>query len=63
MKHLNHHLYTDLAIDELDGRLTMEELEDKLEMKCWEYSCSNCTPNGGGDSSTGGGCPPQSNID
>jgi hypothetical protein len=34
MKELNHTLYTDLPIDELDGRLALEELENKLELIC-----------------------------
>jgi hypothetical protein len=33
---LNHQLYTDLPIDELEGRLAMEELEERLEMACWD---------------------------
>jgi|GEM_PF-5554029 len=41
MEHLNKKLYTDLAIDELDGRLAMETLEEKLEMRCW-LKCNNC---------------------
>lgn len=34
---LNHTLYIDLPIDELDGRLSMEELEARLELDCWLY--------------------------
>jgi hypothetical protein len=43
MKHLNSTLYTDLPIDELDGRLSMEELESRLELECWLHVCGlNC---------------------
>ena len=37
---LNNQLYTDLPIDELDGRLAVEELEDKMELDCpWFLGC------------------------
>ncbi len=49
MTHLNQKLYTDLPIDELDGRLAVEELEERLELSCWSdcpnYTCTwrDCT--------------------
>ncbi len=47
MTSLNQKLYTDLPIDELDGRLAVEELEERLELRCWE-ECSSfslkCNP-------------------
>jgi hypothetical protein len=46
MKHLNSSLYTDLPISELDDRLAMEELEEKLELSCWGvYMCPVNCPN------------------
>lgn len=42
IKNLNEKLYTDMPIDELDERLSMEELKDKLELKCWDYTVSVC---------------------
>ncbi len=48
MTHLNQKLYTDLPIDELDGRLAVEELEERLELRCWTYCgtvCINCPDN------------------
>lgn len=46
---LNKMLYTDLPIDELEGRLSMEELETRLELGCWTNICSvfhgECTVN------------------
>lgn len=40
IEHLNHSLYTDLPIDELDQRLAVEELETKLEMDCYLDWCA-----------------------
>ena len=40
---VNKMLYTDLPIDELDERLSMEELEIKLELDCW-ILCSKLSP-------------------
>ncbi len=44
MTHLNEKLYTDLPIDEMDSRLAVEELEERLELGCWGdcggYTCS-----------------------
>jgi hypothetical protein len=39
MKELNHTLYTDLPIDELDRRLALEDLENKLELECIVVWC------------------------
>ncbi len=35
MKSLNQYLYTDLPIDELDERVSVDELEERLELGCW----------------------------
>jgi len=54
---LNHKLYTDLPIDELEGRLAMEELEDRLELACWPWCNSHyCTPLNGCTDCQGGFC-------
>ncbi len=45
MTHLNQKLYTDLPIDELDGRLAVEELEERLELRCWVNACLDCPSN------------------
>ena len=39
IRNLNHTLYTDLPIDQLDQRLAMEELENRLELGCWIHAC------------------------
>ena len=42
IKHLNHALYTDLPIDELDGCLAVEELEIRTELGvCWMWICAD----------------------
>ncbi len=40
VKPLNHTLYTDLPIDEMEGRLALEELETRLELDCWANVCA-----------------------
>ncbi len=42
MTHLNQKLYTDLPIDEMDEQLAVEELEERLELSCWN-ECNFCT--------------------
>lgn len=42
-KPLNKKTYADLPIKELEERLAIEELEDRLEMGCWANACGvNC---------------------
>ena len=49
IKSMNHKLYTDLPIDELDRRLQIEDLETRLELDCWTDICyifyGECTVN------------------
>ena len=40
IEHLNHTLYTDLPIDEMDYRL--EKLESRLALDCWLVSAPYC---------------------
>ncbi len=37
IRHLNQKLYTDLPLDELEERVSIEELEDRLELFCWSW--------------------------
>jgi hypothetical protein len=46
MENLNNKLYTDLPIDELEKRLSAEELEEKLELGtvCVGWYICDCPP-------------------
>jgi len=43
---LNKSVYTDMPIDELETRMAMEQLEERLEMVCWtRCEGAYCAPN------------------